>query len=149
LLVGEACKAFEISLRARWAHVLAENRGGQALENPELFRDPQRHTGYLYSLDWELGRSKEVFVAHFREKYGMARPPIWAVSEIMSFGLLSRFVGDLAVDRLKKAIGQSYALSGGGLESLAQHAVYLRNLCAHHSRLWNRELQGEWPGCKG
>lgn len=140
LLVGEACKVFEISLRARWAHVLAGEMGGQAYEDPKLFRDPQRHTSYLHSLDRELSRSKEVFVSHFRKKYGMARPPIWAVSEIMSFGLLSRFVGDLAVDRLRKAIGKTYVFSGSGLESLAQHAVYLRNLCAHHSRLWNREF---------
>ena len=87
-----------------------------------------------------MSRSKEVFIAHYREKYGMARPPIWAASEIMSFGLLSRFVADLAVDRLKKAIAKTYGLSGSGLESFAQHAVYLRNLCAHHSRLWNREF---------
>lgn len=139
-MVGEACKRIEISLRARWAFVLGHAYGPQAYENPANFKKSQRHAAHLASLDIELERSDEVFVAHYRNKYGMRRPPIWAACEVMSFGLLSRFYTNIRRDKDKKRIAQTYQLSIDGLKSLLEHTVYLRNLCAHHSRLWNRSF---------
>lgn len=139
-LVSEACKAVELSVRARWAYVLSQSHGPQAYENVSLFRPQNLHTKNLYTLDRELSRSTEVFVSHYENQYGMTRPPIWAVSEIMSFGLLSRFYNTIKHDKDKKAIAATYDLSIGGLKSFLEHAVYLRNLCAHHSRLWNRRF---------
>ncbi|MBU0679188.1 MAG: Abi family protein [Verrucomicrobia bacterium] len=77
---------------------------------------------------------------HFRQQYGMNRPPIWAACEIMSFGLLSRFYENIKREKDRKAISQVYDLSPSNLESLLKHAAYVRNLCAHHSRLWNRRF---------
>ncbi|MHB8771404.1 MAG: Abi family protein [Syntrophales bacterium] len=139
-LVSEACKRIEISVRARWAYVLGHAYGPQAYEDSNHFKSTYWHTEHLKSLDTELDRSDEVFVSHYRNKYGMNRPPIWAACEVMSFGLLSRFYSNIRHDRDKKRISQTYQLSIDGLKSLLEHAVYLRNLCAHHSRLWNRRF---------
>jgi abortive infection bacteriophage resistance protein len=139
-LVAEACKRIEISIRARWAYVLGHAYGPQAYENPNNFRSGHLHSNHLASLDAELDRSDEVFVTHYRNKYGMKRPPIWAACEVMSFGLLSRFYSNICRDKDKKSIAQTYQLSIDGLKSLLEHTVYLRNLCAHHSRLWNRRF---------
>ena len=140
LLVTEALKRLEISVRAHWAYVLGHRHGHDAYENPAVFRNPRRHTGALAKLDEELGRSHEVFVSHFRKKYGMSRPPIWAACEIMSFGLLSRFYENVRQTGDRKAIARVYGLSPENLKSLLEHAVYVRNLCAHHARLWNRRF---------
>jgi len=139
-LVNEACKRIEISIRARWAYVLGHTYGPQAYEDSANFRNPQQHIRNLSVLDDELDRSDEVFVTHYRNKYGMKRPPIWAACEVMSFGLLSRFYSSIKRDSDKKRIARTYELSIDGLKSLLEHAVYLRNLCAHHSRLWNRRF---------
>jgi len=139
-LVSEACKRIEISVRARWAYVLGHAHGPQAYENPDNFKSRPWHASQLASLDGELDRSDEVFVSHYRSKYGMQRPPIWAACEVMSFGLLSRFYTNIKFDREKKRIAQNYQLSIDSLKSLLEHTVYLRNLCAHHSRLWNRRF---------
>jgi len=150
-LVNEACKSIEISIRARWAHVLAERHGPQAYEQLSVFCDltatekkKQATSKYLLdnlaSLDRELARSKEVFVTHYRFEKQILRPPVWVVSEAMSFGLLSRFYDGIARDSDKKAISRIYDLPVEGLRSVLQQSVYLRNLCAHHSRLWNRNL---------
>ena len=138
--VSEAVKRVEISIRARWAYVLGHAYGPQAYEQPNVFRNPQRHTDTLSKLDEELRRSEEVFVTHYRKKYNMDRPPIWAACEVMSFGLLSRFYENIKHTRDQKAIAQTYGLSVDGLTSLLRHCVYVRNLCAHHSRLWNRRF---------
>lgn len=140
LLVGEACKSLEIAVRARWAYVLGEQHGGMAYEDPHVFRNVQWHTQHLGSLDHEIARSHEVFIQHHQNVYGMSRPPIWAACEVMSFGLLSRFYANIKQASTKKQIARTYDLGGPLLESLLTHASYLRNLCAHHSRLWNRSF---------
>src|SRR3989339_323592 len=57
LLVTEAVKRLEISVRAHWAYVLGHEHGAQSYEDPGIFRDPRRHTNALAKLDEELGRS--------------------------------------------------------------------------------------------
>jgi abortive infection bacteriophage resistance protein len=140
LLVTEAVKRLEISVRAHWAYVLGRGYGALAYENPTVFRNPRRHTSALSRLDEELERSHELFVTHFQRKYGMSRPPIWAACEVMSFGLLSRFYENIRHARDKKVISQIYGLPPEILKSLLEHSVYVRNLCAHHGRLWNRRF---------
>jgi abortive infection bacteriophage resistance protein len=139
-LVSEAVKRVEISVRSRWAYVLAHAHGPQAYEHAPVFRNSQRHTDALARLDDELSRSHEDFVAHYRDRYHMLRPPIWAACEVMSFGLLSRFYENLKRNSERKQISTTYGLSPETLESLLQHCAYVRNLCAHHSRLWNRRF---------
>ena len=140
LLVSEAVKRVEISVRSRWSYVLAHIHGAQAYEHAPVFYHPQRHTDALARLDVELARSHEDFIPHYKNKYHMARPPIWAASEVMSFGLLSRFYENIKRNSERKQISTTYGLSPETLESMLQHCAYIRNLCAHHSRLWNRRF---------
>ena len=139
-LVAEAVKRLEISVRARWAYVLGHAHGPQAYEHAPVFYIAKRHTDALGRLDEELERSDEVFIAHYRKQYQMQRPPIWAACEVMSFGLLSRFYENIRRDRDRKQISNTYGLSPDNLKSLLEHCVYIRNLCAHHARLWNRRF---------
>ncbi len=39
-----------------------------------------------------------------------------------------------------KRIANTYSLSADNLKSILEHCVYVRNLCAHHARLWNRKF---------
>ena len=139
-LTNEACKALEISVRARWAHVLGGKYGAHAYENPSVFRSGSFYQNNLSRLDEELNRSQEAFISHYRTQHNLQRPPIWAACEVMSFGLLSRFYDCILRMRDKKEIASTYQLSVSGFRSLLQQSVYLRNLSAHHSRLWNRRL---------
>ena len=139
-LVSEAVKRVEISVRSRWAYVLAHAYGPQAYEDAAHFHSPRRHTESLAKLDEELDRSDEVFVGHYRNDYNMPRPPIWVACEVMSFGLLSRFYENIKLDRDRKAISTTYGLPPDILKSLLEHCVYIRNMCAHHARLWNRRF---------
>lgn len=138
--VAQAVKRVEISVRSKWSYVLAHLHGPQAYEHVPVFYHPQRHTDALARLDEELARSHEDFIPHYKNKYKMARPPIWAASEVMSFGLLSRFYENIKRNSERKQISTTYGLSPETLESLLQHCAYIRNLCAHHSRLWNRRF---------
>jgi len=140
LLVMEGVKRLEISVRTNMAYTLAHTYGVFSYEDPACFHNRYRHTKGLATLDEELRRSKEVFVQHYRNEYGLQRPPIWAACEVMSFGLLSRFYENIKADRVRKTIAAEYGLTSHTMKSLLLHAVYVRNLCAHHSRLWNRRF---------
>ena len=139
-LVSEALNRMEISVRTRWACVLATAHGAQAFEDAGLFRNARRHADCLAKLDEELRRSDETFVKHYRDKYHMPRPPIWVVCEIMSFGTFSRLFAATGPEHLRKDIARTYKLFPEVLKSFLEHAVHIRNLCAHHCRLWNRRF---------
>lgn len=138
-LVNEAIKRFEISARSRWAFELGHACGALAYEDPSNFTSASQHSDCLDKLDEQIARSHEDFIAHFRSKYGLPRPPIWAACELMSFGMLSRMFA-LKDLRIKKRIAETYLLPEPILESLLHHLTYVRNLCAHHLRLWNRRF---------
>ena len=140
LLVMEGVKRLEISVRTNLAYTLAHQYGVFSYEDPSRFHNALRHTQGLATLDEELRRSKEIFVKHYKDAYNLQRPPIWAACEVMSFGLLSRFYENIKADKVRKMIATEYDLMPQTLKSLLRHTVYVRNLCAHHSRLWNRRF---------
>jgi len=140
LLVMEGVKRLEISARTHWTYNLAHEYGSQAYENSSVFYNRGRHATALEKLDGEFRRSDEVFISHYRDRYNMERPPIWVACEVMSFGLLSRFYENIKSFKVRKQIARTYELFPDTMKSLLLHAVYIRNLCAHHSRLWNRSF---------
>jgi abortive infection bacteriophage resistance protein len=60
-------------------------------------------------------------------------------AEIMSFGMISNLFQGLKFSD-QKYIGRIYNLPAPVLSSWLHFLTYIRNLCAHHSRIWNREL---------
>lgn len=139
-LVLDAAKRVEISVRSRWAYVLGHQYGPQAYENPDVFSDKGKHETNLRKLDEELNRSKEDFVKHFREEYGMSRPPIWAACEVLSLGQVSHFFKSLKNRQDRKKIADTYGLDEAILASFLHHLTVVRNHAAHHARIWNRRF---------
>ncbi len=68
-------------------------------------------------------------------------PPCWIMFEISSFGNLSSLYKNLKPLPEKKAIALHFGLDSTTFESWLHSFGYVRNICAHHSRLWNRELR--------
>lgn len=72
-------------------------------------------------------------IAISTEIIGMKTPPY--LYEIIASLCLFK---NLKTDNAKKAIANYFGVSHSILESWMEHLVYIRNLCAHHCRLWNR-----------
>lgn len=83
-------------------------------------------------------QSSEVFIAHYRAKYSNPDLPVWMLTEIVSFGFLSRLTENLVDKQIQRKIARDFGLSQSQLISWLQSLCYLRNVCAHHGRLWNR-----------
>lgn len=136
----EAIEPVEIAARTAVVDRLSRRCGAFAHAQPGNFKPTFSHGPWLADVLKETERSKETFVSHFKARYEeYPLLPIWAAVEIMSFGLLSKlFSGLLTAD--KAEIARPFGLHPGVLGSWLHTLVYVRNICAHHARLWNREL---------
>lgn len=141
LLVLEAIERVEVAFRTRFSHVLSLRYGSHFYLDATHFHSPEKYQKCLDSLREEINRSRETFIDHYRTRYTDPElPPIWAACEVMSFGLLSKWLQNLKHRRDRQAIANTYGLDEAILISFMHHLTHVRNLCAHHSRLWNRRL---------
>ena len=60
-------------------------------------------------------------------------------TEIMSFGSLSVFYKGMK-NTDKNEVSKNYDLHYKTLQNWLHTLTYIRNVCAHHSRLWNRDI---------
>jgi len=142
MLFFDAIERIETCFKAQIINQLSIFYGnGWWYEKEELFHDAQRHLQLLEEVDKEYHRSQEVFVKHYKQTYASPkRPPAWMYLELMTLGQLSRLYKNLKMSHPKKDIALHFGLPVTILESWIEAIAYVRNLCAHHCRLWNRRL---------
>jgi len=130
----------EVGIRCSMSNYLALSYGTYCHEDARNFYHAFAHAEWLQGLHAETERSKEKFVEHFRNDYiEYPKLPVWVAAEVMSFGTLSfMYKGLNGSDQaeLAKPFGVNKVVVQSWLHTLA----FVRNICAHHSRLWNREL---------
>ncbi|WP_374972757.1 Abi family protein [Spongiibacter marinus] len=150
LLLVDALERIEIALRVDLSYTLGRKSPFAHLEksyfHPGFAGRPFRRGSPQSCFDaWQdkyqalVARSKEDFVRHYHETHG-DELPVWVAVELLDFGAISQLFGMLNV-KDQSAIAQRYGVGdwkvfGSWLYSLS----YLRNLVAHHSRLWNRNI---------
>lgn len=147
LLVMDAIERLEVSLRAQWAYHLAHTYGPHAHLNPAIFKPDNKkwnHSDNVTSLKDSVRKSSETFIKHYRNTYDEALPPLWVVCEIMTFGQLSRWYANLKHGYDRNAIAAVYDMDETNLVSFIHNLSVIRNYCAHHSCLWNRESSIAW-----
>lgn len=150
LLLVDALERIEIALRVDLSYTLGRKSPFAHIEkshfHPSFAGRPFRRGSSQSRFDaWQekyrglVARSKEDFVRHYHETHG-DELPIWVAVEVLDFGAISQLFGMLNVSD-QETIAKRYGVAdwkvfGSWLFSLS----YLRNLVAHHSRLWNRNI---------
>ncbi len=166
LMVLDALERIEIALRVDISHSLGQADRFAYLK-PAFFHNNfavklEPETGLTKHHDWLgkhaslIGRSREEFIKHNKAKYGLPLA-IWVACEAWDFGCMSNlFAGMKEADQ--DQIATQYGLGNGRVfASWLRSLNYLRNVCAHHSRLWNRNIVdqpklpplGEVPALEG
>lgn len=141
LLINDAIERIEISIRNQWVDVLAHSDGPHAYLKSGLFQGHRQYGRSLAEIASEFERSKERYIRHYKKKYKEPDlPPIWAIVGIMTLGQFSHWLSNLKHISTKAKIAKVYGLDEGVLTSFLHHLTVIRNLCAHHGRLWNSEL---------
>ncbi|MBB6679942.1 Abi family protein [Aequorivita sp. 609] len=146
LLLFGVIEKIEISLRTKLIYHLSHEIDPWWFCNSEIFNDRLQFSKTLAKIEEEItrARSKDVTIkSHFKKyKNDFRFPPAWKSLEQVSFGNLSKLYGNLkhtikAKDTIAKEFG---AVNHTYLPSWLQSIAQIRNFCAHHSRLWNRNL---------
>ncbi|MCK4752702.1 MAG: Abi family protein [Planctomycetes bacterium] len=140
-LVLEALAGIEIAVRTQLAYQLAHKYGTFGYLDSNNFYHYFNHYNWLKKVQENVQRSHEVFVKHFRRKYTSETDlPIWMICEAIQFGQVSQlFQGLKKHDKQAIARGH-FKIDQQVFTSWLHSIVYVRNLCAHHSRAWNRTL---------
>lgn len=159
LLVMDALERVEIAVRAALTdHMSTTYDDPHWYLAAERFFDTDRHEGLLRivrtSCDVQLRSAPEPdgdslvhrsALEHYLTTYGRPElPPSWLMVESLTIGQLAGTYRNLGKRADKTAIARSLGLTAPVLESWLQTYVRVRNICAHHGRLWNVGL-GVYP----
>ncbi|MEX8504745.1 Abi family protein [Leptothrix ochracea] len=143
LLLLDAIERLEVALRAQLANTLAVHHGPHGYLDPAVFDSRYRHSWLLDKLE-QASREREIeaFLAHYRSKYTAAptQPPIWMAVELLTFKEVSTLFANLRLATDTQRIETHFGLRFPLLKSWFRSLSDLRNLCAHHARVWNREF---------
>lgn len=151
LLVMEAIERIEVALRSQWVNALALASGNaHCYLDAALFKEPWQHLNDVAKVARELAASKETFVKHYRKQYNQPfMPPVWAMAETLSLGALSRWYKATKDNTVKMRVARAFDMPTVELmEGVLHELTYIRNLCAHHSRLWNRKMTLQLPNIR-
>ena len=147
LLVMDAIERIEVAVRTRWAGAMSLRHGSHAHMLPDLFKNPWQHAGDIAKVAADLEDSREAFVVHYRKHYDEPYlPPIWVIVETMILGTLSRWFKNTKDTTAKKEVMQGLGMPTiEVLEDVLHTLTPVRNICAHHGRLWNRRFVMKMP----
>lgn len=142
LLIFDALEKIEVSFRTKIIYQMSLAHGGHWQDDRTLFHNLANYERDRGKLIDEVTRSSEPFIKHYKAAYHHpVNPPSWMSMEVVSMGLLSRFFANLKTSPQKQAIARAYGLPNASILESWMHAISsLRNICAHHGRLWNRRL---------
>jgi abortive infection bacteriophage resistance protein len=153
LLVNDAVERCEVAIRSQIVNITALAMGPHWFLDAKNFQPGYRLTNLHGKMEEAVGirlnpangnknyptKHSETFISHYYTKYGDPDlPPIWMTAEMLSFGVLSRLFSCFVDPKIQKEIATPFGVHPKVFRQWLQSLSYLRNLCAHHSRLWNR-----------
>lgn len=139
-MICSELEKIEVSIRAQLSLTISQNAGIFWFTDSSNFKLKQLHNNLLTTLKSELDRSDEEAIVDFRTKYTNDFPPSWMTFEISSFGTLSKLYSWLNSGLSRRKVASYYGLSDTVMISWLHSLVYIRNICAHHGRLWNKQM---------
>lgn len=159
LIVMDAIERVEVAVRAALTDHMSTTYGDPHwYVNAAHFRDRGRHAGLVRIVrdtcddrlrgNPDAGEDSLVHrsaLEHYLTTYGTPElPPSWLMGEMLTIGQLASMYRNMKQRADRTAVAQSIGLNTPVLESWMQTYVRVRNICAHHGRLWNVGL-GVYP----
>lgn len=140
--VLQAMPLVEVGLRQAINQGMLERYGVRWYANPELFAAPGEyfnHSEFLAKALHEFHGLPDLFVGHYREEYDQSEPPpAWMIAETLTLGGWSKLFEAFAERENRNRIAEPLGLNGKTLTSWLHALTVVRNVCAHHSRLYDR-----------
>ena len=143
-LIFESIRLIEISLRTKICLHMCTKYGSHWFYDVNCYKTEDDYKKTLDILENEIGLKKDTFIKYYYKKYSEPNlPPFWMLSEVLSMGDLSKILNGINFKDVKEiaaSITQNYYIAPV-LTNWVHVLATVRNICAHHSRLWNRQLK--------
>lgn len=153
-LVQSGLERVEVALRSQIGHQLGAI-DPMAHTDPVHFRPTFDHSAWWATAQGRVqrARGRDEFVDHHHAFYG-GRIPIWVLTDVLDFSDLSKLYAGLKSSD-QKAVSDWFGVglppsatrsqrqkwrAKPPLTNWLEHLAIVRNICAHHGRLWNRPL---------
>lgn len=141
LLLLDVLERIEKSFKCRFAYEVSILSGDACwIADKKYFKNELEHNNRVIKILEDLKYSKEIFIKHYYENYSLPEyPPIWMIIETLTFGQCVMICNQLKRENVK-VIADTYGINGKLLSNWFHALSIIRNFCAHHARLWNREV---------
>jgi abortive infection bacteriophage resistance protein len=155
LLVFDSIERIEVAIRTQIIYCMATHHNNSHWQDDKnLFIKPftikagftiDPYTDFQNIISREKNKKRpEVFIKHYIDNYNTpSNPPSWMCFELLTIGELSKIYKGLKNKDDKKRIATKFDLHPTAFTSWLHSLTYVRNICAHHSRLWNKDLAVE------
>ncbi len=142
LLCLNAVERVEVALRSAIVTQVAVPHG------PHFFLDTQhfeRLSAFVEFYQTACRDKRYLAIRHVENQYSSPElAPIWAIMETITYGALSRLFSGLRISH-RKSVAQRFGYDEKVLSSWFRSLNLLRNMCAHHNRLWNAPMNVDQP----
>jgi len=140
----DAIERIEVAVRCQLVNHHTERHGkfAYAIDRTSLPNLKRAERGELLKrLISEQASSKEVVVQEFFDAHQDVETflPFWMAAEVMTFGTLLHFYRG-SPREVRVPVAAPFATFETIVDSWLLSLNTVRNICAHHGRLWNREL---------
>lgn len=162
LLVMDALERVEVAIRAAVTdHMATTYANPHWYVDPSHFKTAHTHRDFVAIIHRHVERRLEASpesdetlpdrllyrsaLEHYLLTYAEPElPPSWLMVEMLTIGQLESLIQNLGRRSDRTAIARAIGLNAELLESWLRTYVRVRNICAHHGRLWNVGL-GVYP----
>jgi abortive infection bacteriophage resistance protein len=144
LLVLDEIERLEVAIRTVICNELSVSHGPHwylSKHQEVMYRSTKDFDAYdfLNGVHKETTRSSDLLIKHYYATYDNPMlPPSWAAAETISFGKWSRLYAGLKIGQ--SAIAAQFNLPAPVFGSWLHSLTVLRNICAHHGRVYNRRF---------
>lgn len=146
-ILFNALEETEIFLRSKIAYFHAHKYGALGYMDKANFSvKAELHENFIENFKREIDKNKNIlFVKHHIYKYGVEFP-IWAASEMFTFGMLSKFFANMTCQDRENLSNDIYKTNPKFVGSWLRCCTDLRNICAHYGRLYFRTFSAASSG---
>lgn len=145
-IVSEYLERIEVALRSKLTDYYCISHGFYWFTQYDLYDDKNIYDSINAEIAERFIEPQERFLKYFKRKYtSESLPPSNMAMEILTMGKLARLYKGLSNKSEKISIANDFGLPSGILSSWLIYLNNVRNICAHHGRLWNRGITADRP----
>lgn len=139
LLINDAIERIEVAFRTSLSETMSYHYSPHWFLQKIIFKNSDRYIGFMEQVDFACRNKHNSSIQEYFKHYNYPKyPSSWIIFECLSFGTCVSAFTNIKHLKDRKAICNIFKEHPTTMQSWLYAIRYMRNLCAHHARVWNR-----------